>query len=552
MTHEPLTASLRARFSVTCVALCVALALSACAGDDDPPAADLGPSDAGSDLGPRDAAAVADAAACPVTCSNDDGCCPVACGPATDNDCAAPPAGVYPFQGYTDTRGAFEATIDGAAEPRILVVDRLTASDTDGDEATGRGSLSWALAQRYPRVVLFEISGVITIGGDLNIASPYVSVHGQTAPSPGITLYDVSLTVSTHDVILQHLRVRMGETMRGGGDPMGVCGTADGATHDIIIDHCSSALGHDEQLSISSCGDGDVRRVTLSNNIVSLGLNYADHAFGTLIDSGGSNAYDVDEILVEGNLFSDVSFRTPLVNFAARHVTITNNVTYNTQWVGMQVETDGYPEGQFVDVMHNLYWRGPETENAGTWPTPEVATWPAQPDLWPPSWNRDRRPVSAFRGPAGSNTHVYYANNYDYANNEDYGGGNHEGRPVELQYERYLGAMSFADIHATSRQTSPAIVLLTPREVEARVDDHVGCTAADRDPVDLLAVRDAVNRTGTYLDHVADLVARGAAATATGSDSRSLASIAGYPVDTELADTDGDGLTDLEGWLYNL
>jgi hypothetical protein len=453
----------------------------------------------------------------------------------------------YPFQGFTATRGAFEALVDGEPAPRLLIVDRLGASRSDGDLMTGRGSLPWALTRDFPRVIAFEISGVIDVGGSLSVTAPYVSVHGQTAPEPGITLHHVEFVVATHDVILQHLRFRMGDTEIGGGDPLTICGADNDAVHDIIIDHCSSALGHDEQLSISSCNAGDVRRVTLSNNLISFGLNYAGHSFGTLIDSGGSNAFSVDDILVDGNLYSNVSYRTPMVNHAARNVAVTNNTTYNAEWRGMQVSTAQYPEGQHVDVMNNLYWRGPRTRDLGTWPTDEVASWPAQPDVWP--WNPNRRWASGFAGPSGTNTHVHYADNYDYVNSEDYTFGNHEGRPVSLEHQWYSGGITATDVARPTRQTSVAVQLMTPVELEAHVADEVGCTPHDRDPLDALAVSQAFGRTGGYVDHVSDL---GVAPVPAGSATHTLSSIGAYPTGHELDDTDGDGLTDLEEWIYAL
>lgn len=467
---------------------------------------------------------------------------------ATSGTGGAQPA-TYPFQGYTKTRGALEAIVDGATKPRILIVDRLTKSTGDGDETSGRGSLPWALARGFPRVILFEISGVIDVGGSLPVTSPYVSVHGQTAPEPGITLYNVELFLSTHDVILQHLRVRMGGTEIGGGDSITICGASGDSVHDIIIDHCSPALGHDEQLSISACDKGDVRRVTLSNNLISFGGN-PKHNFGTLIDSGSNNNYDVDEILVEGNLFSQLSFRTPMVNWAARHVTVTNNVTYNADWTGMHFATAQYPEGQFIDVLNNLYWRGPRTQTVGQWPTDEVSTWPAQPDLWPTAWGTSRRPVSDFAGPSGNNLHVYFAGNYDYVNAEDYTFGNHEGRPVRLEHQRYYsGEVQAADVTETSRQTNVVVKLLSPAELESHVKDAVGSTPGARDAVDALAVSQAFARTGGYIQSIADL---GVPPVPTGSNERTLTAIGGYPAGTELDDPDGNGLTNLEEWVYGL
>ena len=59
---------------------------------------------------------------------------------------------------------------------------------------------------------MFEVAGVIDLGKrTMSITSPYVTVAGQTAPSPGITLIKGGIGIQTHDVILQHLRVRPGE-----------------------------------------------------------------------------------------------------------------------------------------------------------------------------------------------------------------------------------------------------------------------------------------------------------------------------------------------------
>jgi hypothetical protein len=331
-------------------------------------------------------------------------------------------------------------------------------------------------------------------------------------------------------------------TAIGGGDALTLCGTSSDSTHDVIIDHCSTALAHDEQLSISACDAGDVRDVTLSNNLISFGLT--THNKGTLVDSGNNNNFDVDGIMIDGNLFSQVSDRTPFINYAARSVTITNNVAYNAKWNGMQIGTAQYPEGQFIDYMNNLYWRGPETENIGMWPTDEVSTWPSQPDVWP--WMRERQPATSAFGPSGSNTHVYFANNYDYVNNEDYTFGNHEGRPIKLENQRYNEGISYSDIMESNRQTTVSVTLLTPIEIENRVKYDVGCTPQYRDPIDTLAVSDALDRSGHYILEESDL---GVYPLTSDENTRSLSSI-GYSIGMELRDTDDDGLTDLEEWIY--
>ncbi|MCC5021950.1 MAG: hypothetical protein J6386_03700 [Candidatus Synoicihabitans palmerolidicus] len=63
-------------------------------------------------------------------------------------------------------------------------------------------------------------------GQRLQIESPYITMAGQTAPSPGITLIRGFLSImKTHDVLIQHLAVRPGDNGQGKGsgwDPDGI------------------------------------------------------------------------------------------------------------------------------------------------------------------------------------------------------------------------------------------------------------------------------------------------------------------------------------------
>jgi hypothetical protein len=68
-----------------------------------------------------------------------------------------------------------------------------------------------------------------------------------------------------------------------------------------------------------------------------------------------------------------------------------------------------------------------------------------------------------------------------------------------------------------------------------------------RDALDALAVSDALERTDGYLMSMDDL---SVPPVPEGSSTRSLEDIGGYPTGTELDDSDGDGLTALEEWIY--
>jgi pectate lyase len=142
---------------------------------------------------------------------------------------AAPASVAAPLQA-----GPGWANTPGGRGGRIIRVATMAAE--------GPGSLREALEAKGPRIVVFEVGGLIDLGEKtLKVTEPYVTIAGQTAPSPGITLIrGKGLAITTHDVIVQHLRVRTGDAghpKASGWSTDGVR-TEDGA-YDVIIDHCS-------------------------------------------------------------------------------------------------------------------------------------------------------------------------------------------------------------------------------------------------------------------------------------------------------------------------
>src|SRR3989337_942043 len=54
---------------------------------------------------------------------------------------------------------------------------------------TGPGSFVEAVKKSGPRIVVFEVGGIIDLGETaVKIKEPYLTIAGQTAPAPGITL----------------------------------------------------------------------------------------------------------------------------------------------------------------------------------------------------------------------------------------------------------------------------------------------------------------------------------------------------------------------------
>lgn len=226
------------------------------------------------------------------------------------------------------------ATTPGGRGGRIVKVTTLA---NEGD-----GSLRAALALTEPRIIVFEVGGVIDLERQtLRITEPNVTIAGQTAPSPGITLIEGGIDVLTHDVVLQHIRVRTGEA----GQPKAVDGgnwgedafSTQGGASDVIVDHCTFTWATDENLSASGprftgatpddWRRGTSHRITFSHNIIAEGLAYSTHA--KFEHSKGSLIHDnVTDILIYGNLYAHDVERSPLFKGGV-HGTIVNNFIYD-------------------------------------------------------------------------------------------------------------------------------------------------------------------------------------------------------------------------------
>jgi len=238
-----------------------------------------------------------------------------------------------------------------AAAPRPRMFERLGwASGTPGgDDGTvirvtslasdGPGSLRAAVTAKGPRTVVFDVAGVIDLGRHgLKVTEPFLTIAGETAPSPGVTLIRGGLAIESHDVIVRHLRVRAGRD----GAPARSGWEVDGITcwkaHDVIVDHCSISWATDENLSASgprfSGGEdpkgwqeGTSHRITFSNNIVAEGLSNASHVKGE--HSKGSLIHDnATQVLIVGNLYAHNRERNQLFKGAVEAVSV-NNLVYD-------------------------------------------------------------------------------------------------------------------------------------------------------------------------------------------------------------------------------
>jgi pectate lyase len=223
------------------------------------------------------------------------------------------------------------ATTPGGRGGEIVRVTTLAAA--------GPGSFLEAVREAGPRIVVFEVGGVIDLGENtVRITEPNLTIAGQTAPAPGITLIRGGIDIATHDVVIRHIRVRRGDGGRPrlSGNDYDAISTLGGA-HDVIVDHCTLTWATDENLSASGprftgntpdeWRQGTSHRITFSNNIIAEGLANSVHVKGE--HSKGSLIHDnVTDILIIGNLYAHDKERSPLFKGGVRGA-IVNNLIYD-------------------------------------------------------------------------------------------------------------------------------------------------------------------------------------------------------------------------------
>ncbi len=278
----------------------------------------------------------------------------------------------------TDTRGGYGG--------RII---RVTTLRRDGE-----GSLAEAIRSEGPRIVVFEVAGTINLAWrSLGIINPYITIAGHTAPWPGITLVRGGINIGTHDVIIQHLKIRPGEAGREKQSGWEVdCIETVGGAYNVIIDHCSLTWATDENLSASGpqfegstveeWRENTSHQVVFSNCIIAEALSNSTHSKGE--HSKGSLIHDnVTGVLIINNLYSSNVERNPLFAGGSQGL-ILNNYIFNPGETAIDYVLPGgewqdreWITGKMV-VAGNVIEFGPDTRKnlaAGSFRGPVEVYW---------------------------------------------------------------------------------------------------------------------------------------------------------------------------------
>ena len=366
-------------------------------------------------------------------------------------------AGLATAQNNIPGNIAFGEPTGGGQNGKVI---RVTTLDSEGS-----GSLREAIETRGPRIVVFEVGGVIDLDkGELEIREPFLTIAGQTAPSPGITIICGGIWINTHDILIQHIRVRpgdAGEPKKSGWSPDGLT-TSGGNAYNIIVDHCSFTWAVDENLSASGNRtdgpDSTSHKITFSNNIIAECLDNSSHEKGP--HSKGTLIHDFcADIAVVGNLYAHNAMRNPYFKAYSKGV-IVNNIIYNPRIVAIQlyysrsewINSPYEPENCQVSIVGNALYTGKDT--------------------------RDTMALVAAMGDAFMEDNIAFDLN---------------GEPVLLTYGEI-------NILAEKPSWPAGFTALPSCNVVDYVIKHAGARPKDRDSIDERIIQDFLDRKGQIID----------------------------------------------------
>lgn len=367
--------------------------------------------------------------------------------------------------------------------------------------ASGAGSLKACTDASGPRVCVFEVSGNIDLGrGSINIYNPFLTIAGQTAPAPGISIVNGSFSVVTHDVLVQHIRTRGGlapERLT----PMGLDNYL-GTAYNIVMDHISTAWSTDD-LVMTWWGAHDITwsHVLATGELMNPGVWSDANGKVMITDSADYNILMRDSALLTGYQRMPLAKANPFV--------FVNNIVYNWGGVGTFLMREGATaDGEFV-LVGNHYIKGPL--NASAWsPKPILIR-----DFWVPG------------------VHIYLEGNYapEWSISQQW----------DMVDNRIASpSYSQADLQVLTPGAWPEGLVARDAAnggIFNGVLNDVGAFPLSRDSLDARLVNDARNKTGGMINSTTFPTLA--------QNQRTLT----LPANPN-SDDDGDGYTNLEEWLH--
>lgn len=235
---------------------------------------------------------------------------------------------------------------------------------------SGTGSFREAVKSGN-RIIVFDVAGVIALKSDLKIGDN-ITILGQTAPSPGITLRYYTVQPGNNNII-RFLRIRRGEekNINDGADASWQRNKTG-----IIFDHCSFSWSIDEVASFYDNNNFTMQWCTVAESLTNPGHSKGAHGYGGIWGGKLASFHHnfVGHLMNRGPRFNGARYGwtgyTSNKDYdtykwkntvQAENVDFRNCVMYNAQGTCY-----GGPGGGQINIVNNYYKAGPSHSLKGT------------------------------------------------------------------------------------------------------------------------------------------------------------------------------------------
>lgn len=235
---------------------------------------------------------------------------------------------------------------------------------------SGTGSFREAV-KSGKKIIVFDVAGVIALKSDLKIADN-ITILGQTAPSPGITLRYYTVQPGSNNII-RFIRIRRGQekNINDGADASWQRNKTG-----IIFDHCSFSWSIDEVASFYDNNNFTMQWCTVAESLTNPGHSKGAHGYGGIWGGKLASFHHnfVAHLMNRGPRFNGARYGWTgyTVNkeystykwqnaVQAENVDFRNCVMYNAQGTCY-----GGPGGGQINIVNNYYKAGPSHNLKGT------------------------------------------------------------------------------------------------------------------------------------------------------------------------------------------